>query len=197
MRRIGSPIAILVLIKVRVYCTTSTTAHNRTTVVFQFFRLIASTIPGRIPNRICIGIIMGKKSKANRKKAPVATATATATAAVAASAAAEATASTELSPRDRRVEEFPESTFYRKENRFFEKGNISKAKKIYLQGIAKGCARCMFAYTMRILSDGATTREFRTGRDLKDNQHLHLALPLVFEGAIRGNRQAILMICEA
>ena len=103
---------------------------------------------------------MGKKSKANRKKAPVATSAATA--AVAASAAAAvATSATatakalEISPPGNLSnlerlpgEEFPESTFYVEGVSFRRKGNVSKAKKKYLQGIENGCVRSLNAYSM-------------------------------------------------
>jgi len=123
---------------------------------------------------------MGKKSKANRKKAPVATAEATAMVA----------ATTTATALERGT--FPESTFFVKGESLCRKGNYSKATKVYLQGIDNGCVRCMFAYTMKILSDGKTHMDF--AELVKNNMNLHLALPLLLEGAIRGNHEAVLTI---
>ena len=99
---------------------------------------------------------MGKKSKANRKKAPVATAAATAVAtppaAVAGEAISAATATTAAVVKaGSGVNEFPESTFYVKGESFRNKGNHSKAEKKFRQGIENGCVRCLIQYTMKIL----------------------------------------------
>ena len=155
-----------------------------TTVFFQFFPSI-KTAPGT--DRIYIVIIMGKKSKTNRKKAPVSTAAATA----AATPPAPATAVVKAGWG---VNEFPESTFFVKGESFRRKGNYSKATKVYLQGIENGCVRCMFAYTMKILSDGPAIENVMMAELILDNMNLHLALPLLLEGAIRGYPDAILMI---
>ena len=127
---------------------------------------------------------MGKKSKANRKKAPVPTAAVTATAAVAVVAAATET----------RRGEFPESTFLVKGESLLKKGNHAKAQKIYLQGIEHGCVRCLMHYTMPILYNGATRENRMTSQLFEDNKYLHLVLPLLLEGAIRGNHDAVLTI---
>ena len=136
---------------------------------------------------------MGKKSKDNRKKAPVATAAATATAAVAVVAAATAVIET-------RRGEFPESTFFVKGKSFFNKGNHAKAQKIFLQGLEHGCVRCLNDYTYKILVDGASSSIENMKYDaelINNNMNIHLALPLVLEGAIRGNHDAIAIVFVA
>ena len=143
---------------------------------------------------------MGKKSKANRKKAPVATAVATAAAtppaAVAAVATSAATATTAAVVKaGSGVNEFPESTFHVKAESFHKKGNHSKANKILVQGIENGCVRCLFEYTMKILNDGATRENTTTSELINNNMNPHLALPLFLEGAIRGYPDAVTMIC--
>ena len=145
---------------------------------------------------------MGKKSKANRKRAPVATATATQPVAVA--AVATSAPATAVVKAGSGVEEFPESTFFAEGESFFKKGNFSKAEKKYRQGIEHGCVPCMFAYSMKILSDGASSpiENIKTYTELiNNNTNLHLALPFLLEGAIRGNYDAIMKLggvyCEA
>ena len=149
---------------------------------------------------------MGKKSKANRKKAPVATSAATAAAAVAATpasatpvapataavaiAAAVATATTTTGDRSE-LDGFPESTFFVKGKSFRKKGNHAKAQKIILQGIENGCVPCLNTYTRNILYEGAPRENRKDSIFYKDNMFLHLALPLLLEGAIRGSAQAI------
>ena len=129
---------------------------------------------------------MGKKSKANRKKASVAT--------LAATTAAATTAATVVKA-GWVVEEFPESTFYVRGESFLTKGNFSKANKFYLQGIENNaCVRCMFSYTMQILVDGAAS--VYKEKLCEDNTQLHLALPLALEGAIRGDTDAMKPVCE-
>ena len=144
---------------------------------------------------------MGKKSKANRKKAPVATSTATTAAAATTTAAATAatpTAATSIRTGQMLPEEFPESTFLVKGESFFEKGNHAKAQKIFLQGLENGCVRCLNEYTMKILYDGAKIENIQMVAKLsEDNIHLHLALPLLLEGAIRGNHDAVIFTCLA
>ena len=93
---------------------------------------------------------MGKKSKANRKKAPVATAAATAAVAAVATSVATATTAAVVKAGSG-VNEFPESTFYVKGESFRNKGNHSKAEKKFRQGIENGCVRCLIQYTMKIL----------------------------------------------
>ena len=134
---------------------------------------------------------MGKKSKANRKKAPVATSTATAT--VAATATATATAETTAAGLVEDVE-FPESTFWVKAESFCNKGNYSKAKKIYLQGIEHGCVNCLSKYSMKMLADGSKIESMNVEELIDNNTNLHLALPLLLEGAIRGSYYAMMAI---
>ena len=134
---------------------------------------------------------MGKKSKANRKKAPVATSTATAT--VAATATATATAETTAAGLVEDVE-FPESTFWVKAESFCNKGNYSKAQKIYLQGIENGCVNCLCKYSMKILNDGSKIESMHVFELMRANINLHLVLPLLLEGAIRGSHYAMIRI---
>ena len=114
--------------------------------LYSIHRSINCSLPDRIV------IIMGKKSKANRKKAPVATSAATAEVAASAIATAkelEIYTPGNLSNLERLPgEEFPESTFYVEGVSFRRKGNVSKAKKKYLQGIENGCVRSLNAYSM-------------------------------------------------
>ena len=70
---------------------------------------------------------------------------------------------------------------------FRKKGNHAKAQKMYLQGIEHGCVRCLIEYTQNILLDGATRENRMAGEAWKDNSSLHLVLPLLLEGAIRGS----------
>ena len=129
---------------------------------------------------------MGKKSKANRKKAPIATAAVTATAAAAVVATATET----------KRGEFPKSTFCVKGESFYKKGNHAKAQKIYLQGIEHGCVHCLSEYTTTILLDGATIKNTHKVKELvKNNMNLHLILPIALEGAIRGNPDGIFTLC--
>ena len=148
---------------------------------------------------------MVKKSKANRKTAPVETSSIAATAAATTTTTTTTTTAiavaneTELTGK---LEEFPESTFFVKGESFRRKGNYSKATKVYLQGIENGCVRCMYLYTMKILSDGAAIENMETYTELiNNNTNLHLALPFLLEGAIRGNYDAIMKLggvyCEA
>ena len=133
---------------------------------------------------------MGKKSKANRKKPPVTTAAVaigTATTAVVTSAAATTATKTKRG-------EFPESTFYTKGGSFRKKGNHAKSQKMYVQGIEHGCVRCMHEYNMTILYNGARVENMAAGEFYKDNNKLHLALPLSLEGAIRGNHDSMMTI---
>ena len=139
---------------------------------------------------------MGKKSKAHRKKPPVATA-AGATATATATAAVVATAATTATANKTRRGEFPESTYLVKAVAFRKKGNHAKAHKIYLQGIEKGCVHCLDRHTMKILLDGAAIENVNVREFWKDNKNLHLALPLLLEGAIRGNQEAIVNVCRA
>ena len=134
---------------------------------------------------------MGNKSKANRKKAAIATSTATtAPPSQSSPTAAVATAETELLPG-----EFPESTFSVKGKSFLMKGNLSKAFKMFVEGIENGCVHCMNEYTTKNLVLGRTIENTIKGVVYKDNMHLHLALPLALEGAIRGSTKAIQPIC--
>ena len=131
---------------------------------------------------------MGKKSKANRKKAPIATAAVTATAAAAVVATATET----------KRGEFPKSTFCVKGESFYKKGNHAKAQKIYLQGLEHGCVLCLFEYTTRIFYNGITTENTIVITELmNNNRNLHLVTPLALEGAIRGNLDAIKTVCQA
>jgi len=82
-------------------------------------------------------------------------------------------------------ENFPESRFFKKAERFWTRGNHSKANKKYLQGIEHGCVRCMSEYAWKVLYDGDPKDPEKTW--FEDNKHLHLALPLFLEGFIRGN----------
>ena len=129
---------------------------------------------------------MGKKSKANRKKAPIATAAVTATAAAAVVATATET----------KRGEFPKSTFCVKGESFYKKGNHAKAQKIYLQGIEHGCVPCLNEYTTTILLDGATVENRMVSDIFEDNRHLHLALPLSLEGAVRGDPESMSTLFE-
>ena len=70
-----------------------------------------------------------------------------------------------------------------------------KPRKIFLQGIKNGCVRCLNEYSMQILFDGATIENRNKSELTKDNIYLHLALPLVLEGAIRGYQDAIILVC--
>ena len=147
---------------------------------------------------------MGKKSKANRKTAPVATAVATAAVATASAAATTTTAAVAVATsaaaarRTGRLvlEEIPESMFFVKGESFRKKGNHSKAKKIFVQGIENGCVHCMDAYTMKILVDGTKREHKNIAEMIQENINLHLALPLLLEGAIRGNQDAIEFVCD-
>merc|ERR1711966_174380 len=136
---------------------------------------------GIIPDRIHIVLIMGKKSKANRKTAPVAT-----------PAAVPATTTATVTTLKRG--EFPQSTFFVKGVSFRKKGNRSRAKKIYLQGIENGCVPCLTQYTTNILFDGKKMQTEDLAELVKNNMNLHLVLPLLLEGAIRGSREAVLTI---
>ena len=138
---------------------------------------------------------MGKKSKANRQKAPAAAAAATTTTTTTTDAAVVTTTATIPAAASAAV--FPESTFFIKAETFRRKGNLSKAKKIYLQGIENGCVRCLNEYTSKILNDGATIENKMVAELFTDNIHLHLVLPLLLEGAIRGNHDAMLQVCRA
>ena len=170
-------------------------------------RYFNSAVASTVPNRIIV-IIMGKKSKANRKKAPVATSAATATVAAAAAAAtpvATATAAVAMSEAAAaaaaittsttgdylELDGFPDSTFFVKGKSFRKKGNHAKAQKIFLQGIENGCVPCLNTYTRNILYEGAPREILKARIFHKDNMFLHLALPLLLEGAIRGSAQAI------
>ena len=128
---------------------------------------------------------MGKKSKAHRKKPPVATAAGATGTATATAAGAPATAT------ETRRGDFPESTYLVKGESLWRKGKNAKAQKIYFQGIENGCVRCLSKYTMKIWFDGATKENRAVGEYWKDNKNLHLALPLLLEGAIRGSAEAI------
>ena len=135
---------------------------------------------------------MGKKSKANRNKATVATTgvSAVATATVATTTAYTAAVETKNTVRGK----FPESTCCIKAKSFFKKGNCSKAKKIYSQGIERGCVPCMHQYVMQLLFEGSTEEDRIANKrmmDMKENHNLHLVLPLALEGAIRGSTEAI------
>ena len=159
---------------------------------------------------------MGKKSKANRKKTPVATSATTAvaaTAAVAASASATTTAAVAVATSAvsatsaaaaaaRRTGtvteygEFPKSTFFVKGESFLNKGNFSKASKLYLQGIENNaCVRCLNAYAWKLLFDGRAKQNIAE-QMCNDNIYLHLALPLALESAIRGNTDAMIPISD-
>ena len=175
LRPIISPVAIIVL-------------KSRTPIpIFS----VASELH-QVPDRTYIIIIMGKKSKANRKKAPIATATAT---------EVEITAAGTVAVWKRLPNgEFPQSAFLVKGVSFSKKGNISKAKKMYLQGIENGCVPCLQAYTMKILFDGKKM-DTRDNVDIVElvtnNMNLHLVLPLLLEGAIRGNHDAVVPLSGA
>ena len=80
---------------------------------------------------------------------------------------------------------FPESTFSRKAETFLKQGNVSKIKKIYLQGIEHGCVRCMNEYAYTVLYEGEPKDPEESS--FEDNKHHHLALPLFLEDFIRGN----------
>ena len=101
---------------------------------------------------------MGKKAKANRTKATVVGA-AGATVSTATVAPTAATASVVVAVVDTRYKvrvPFLESTFFIKAETFFKKGNHSKARRIYLQGIENGCVLCLDAYGCQILLEGIT-----------------------------------------
>ena len=149
-----------------------------------------SAVASTVPNRIIV-IIMGKISKANRKKAPVAAAAAT-VATTAATPVATAAAATTAA-----IKEFPESTFFVKAESFDKKGNFSKANKLYQQGIENGCVRCLFKHAMDILCDGSTIATNIITELVNNNINLHLVLPLLLEGAIRGNHDAINIVSQA
>ena len=139
---------------------------------------------------------MGKKSKANRKTAPVATAAATAAASATTTAAVAVATSAATATSSALLEEFPESTFLIKATTFLKKGNHSKAAKMFVQGIETGCVPCLSGYTMKILFDGATIENRMVEEYFQDNIHVHLALPLVLEALIRGSTKAVESICQ-
>ena len=166
--------------------------HHITTALYSDSS-VASTLLDAI-----IVIIMGKKSKANRKKATIATSVATSTAAAAAATTATATtaavAAAVVHTRNKVRVPFPESAFFIKAETFRKKGNHSKAKKIFVQGIENGCVPCLKEYTMNILNHGVTIENKMVAEFFQDNVHLHLVLPLALESAIRGSIDAIQLI---
>lgn len=165
--------------------------HGLTFMVDLLYVLLFRSVP---TISCCVRITMGKKSKANRNKATVASlavatvatvieaslTVATATVAIVATAAY-----TQVVKRGNTVGgDFAQSSFFIKAESFRKKGNHPKDKKIYLQGIDIGCVPCMNAYGCQILFEGDLKNVIAQNR-VKDNPRLHLVIPLLLECAIR------------
>jgi len=136
---------------------------------------------------------MGKKSKANRNKAtashvpPPPTATSTTPATATEAALADLSVTAELG-------EFPETSLSVKGKLLKKKGNYSKAKRILLQGLENGCVTCLNEYAQQIFSEGVSNENRILGKMWQGNMNLHVVLPLLLEGAIRGSQDAIVTV---